>query len=123
MTPTMRWHGTCWRAYRPAVVPPTVIAEVCYLLSERAGAAAEVGFLRSFEAGELELADLTLPDVGRMAELSEQYASLGLGGTDTSTWPSPNASRSRRLPPWTAGTSESYVQGTSMPSRFYRPDG
>ena len=25
------------------LVPPTVIAEVCYLLSERAGAAAEVG--------------------------------------------------------------------------------
>ena len=66
------------------LVPPTVIAEVCYLLSERAGAAAEVGFLRSFEAGDLELAELTLPDVRRMADLSEQYASLGLGGTDAS---------------------------------------
>ena len=38
------------------LVPPTVIAEVCYLLSEPAGAAAQVGFLRSFEAGELALA-------------------------------------------------------------------
>ena len=66
------------------LVPPTVIAEVCYLPSERAGAAAEVGFLRSFEAGDLELAELTLPDVRRMAELSEQYARLGLGGTDAS---------------------------------------
>ena len=66
------------------LVPPTVIAEVCYLLSEREGAAAEVGFLRSFEAGELELAELTLLDVRRMAELSEQYASLRLGGTDAS---------------------------------------
>ena len=61
-----------------------MIAEVCYLLNERAGAAAEVGFLRSFEAGDLELAELTLPDLPRMAELSEQYASLGLGGTDAS---------------------------------------
>ena len=66
------------------LIPSTVIAEVCYLLSERAGAAAEVEFLRSFEAGDLELADLTLPDVRRMAELSEEYASLGLGGTDAS---------------------------------------
>jgi len=66
------------------LVPPTVIAEVCYLLGERAGAAAEVGFLRSFEAGELELGELTLPDVRRMADLSQQYASLRLGGTDAS---------------------------------------
>ena len=42
------------------------------------------GFLRSFEAGELELAELTLLDVRRMTELSEQYASLGLGGTEAS---------------------------------------
>jgi predicted nucleic acid-binding protein len=64
------------------LVPSTVIAEVCNLLSERAGAAAEVGFLRSFEAGDLELAELSLPVVRRMAELPEHYASLGLGGTD-----------------------------------------
>ena len=43
-----------------------------------------MGFLRSCEAGDLELAELTLLDVRRMADLSEQYASLGLGGTDAS---------------------------------------
>ena len=61
-----------------------ILVEVCYLISERAGAAAEVGFPRSFEAGDLELAELTLADVRRMTELSEQYASLGLGGIDAS---------------------------------------
>ena len=45
-----------------------MIAEVCYLLSERAGAAAEVGLLRSFVTGELELAESILPDVRRMAD-------------------------------------------------------
>lgn len=66
------------------LVAPTVIAEVCYLLSERAGPAAEVQFLRAFGAGELHLVELTLADVERMAELTERYADLGLGGTDAS---------------------------------------
>jgi len=66
------------------LVAPTVIAEVCYLLNERAGPAAEVQFLRAFGAGELHLVELTLADVERMAELAERYADLGLGGTDAS---------------------------------------
>jgi uncharacterized protein len=66
------------------LVPPTVLAETCYLLSEWGSPAAEASFLRAFETGELELADLTLPDVNRMADLVEQYADLGLGGTDAS---------------------------------------
>lgn len=66
------------------LVSPTVIAEVCYLLSERAGASAEVRFLRAFGAGELHLAELTLDDLTRMADLTERYADLGLGGTDAS---------------------------------------
>jgi predicted nucleic acid-binding protein len=66
------------------LVPPTVIAEVCYLLHERAGSRAEVQFLRAFEVGELDLAELTLADLRRSAELADQYADLGLGGTDAS---------------------------------------
>lgn len=66
------------------LVPPTVVAEACYLISERGGAAAEVAFLRTIEDGALLLAELTLADVGRMADLAEQYADLGLGGTDAS---------------------------------------
>jgi len=48
------------------------------------GPAPEVAFLRSIAAGELELAVLTVADVARMAELTERYADLGLGGTDAS---------------------------------------
>jgi len=61
-----------------------VIAEVCYLLHERAGARAEVQFLRSFERGELQLVELRLSDLTRIAELADKYADLGLGGTDAS---------------------------------------
>ena len=68
----------------PLLVAPTVIAEVCYLLHERAGAAAEVSFLRAFQEGELKLVQLTASDLGRMADLAETYADLGLAGTDAS---------------------------------------
>ena len=66
------------------LVPPTVVAEVCYLLSERGGADAEVRFLRAFGTGELRLAELLPSDLDRMAELAERYADLKLGGTDAS---------------------------------------
>ncbi len=70
----------------PLVVAPTVIAEVCHLIGsrDRGGAVAEAKFLRGFQTGQLDLADLTVTDIGRMAALVEQYADLGLGGTDAS---------------------------------------
>ena len=40
--------------------------------------------MRGFQTGQLDLADLTVTDIGRMAALVEQYADLGLGGTDAS---------------------------------------
>ncbi len=43
-----------------------------------------MAFLRGVAAGELELAVLTVADTARMAELTERYADLGLGGTDAS---------------------------------------
>ena len=68
------------------LVPPTVIAEVCYLVGERNGdRRAEVEFLRSFDDEDgLRLAELLPEDLRRMAELVEQYADLGLGATDAS---------------------------------------
>lgn len=70
----------------PLLVAPTVIAEVCHLVGERdRNRVAEVAFLRSFsEADGLTLAELTTADTARMADLTEQYAGLGLGGTDAS---------------------------------------
>jgi predicted nucleic acid-binding protein len=66
------------------LVTPGVIAETCYLLHDHGGPRPEVEFLRSIATGGLELAELTVPDVARMAELCERYADLGLGGTDAS---------------------------------------
>lgn len=67
------------------LVPPTVVAEVCYLLNELNGPAVEVRFLRSFGDDDgLQLAELLAEDVARMADLTEQYADMPLGGTDAS---------------------------------------
>lgn len=70
----------------PLVVAPTVISQVCHLIGsrDRGGAVAEAKFLRGFQSGQLQLADLTITDIGRMAALVEQYADLGVGGTDAS---------------------------------------
>ena len=68
----------------PLLVPPTVLAEVCYLLNEWGGPGVEVRFLRDFRPGGLQLAELTTADVARMADLVERYADLRLGGTDAS---------------------------------------
>jgi predicted nucleic acid-binding protein len=68
----------------PLLVPPTVLAEVCYLLDEWGGSDAEVRFLGDFRPGGLQLAELTAADVARMADLVERYADLRLGGTDAS---------------------------------------
>jgi predicted nucleic acid-binding protein len=68
----------------PLLVPPTVLAEVCYLLNEWGGPAVEARFLRDVRPGGLQLAELTTADVARMADLVERYADLRLGGTDAS---------------------------------------
>lgn len=66
----------------PRLVPGLVIAEVSYLLARDAGSAVEAEFLRSFATGFLAIADLTVADLDRSAELVEQYADLHLGATD-----------------------------------------
>lgn len=64
------------------MVPTLVIAETTYLIGSRLGAGAESQFLRGLGAVEIEA---PAPDEWRrMAELVEQYADLGLGGTDAS---------------------------------------
>jgi predicted nucleic acid-binding protein len=65
------------------LVLPTVVAETCYMLG-RFSSAAGAAFLRDFDDGPLDLTDLSVPDLDRMAELVEQYADFLLGGTDAS---------------------------------------
>lgn len=66
----------------PRLVPGLVIAEVSYLLARDAGSTVEAEFLRSFTTGFLTVVDLTATDLGRSAELVEQYADMPLGATD-----------------------------------------
>lgn len=68
----------------PRLVPGLVISEVSYLLARDAGTAVEAEFLRSFTTGYLTVVDLTAIDLGRCAELIEQYSDLPLGATDAS---------------------------------------
>jgi predicted nucleic acid-binding protein len=66
----------------PRLVPGLVIAEVAYLLARDAGPAVEAAFLRSFRTGFLGVAEATVADLTRAAELVERYADLPLGATD-----------------------------------------
>ena len=83
------WHDECARLLEtlpgPLIVPPTIVAEVCYMISRyRFGSAAEAAFLRSFARGELVLGNHVDEDFERMAQLVEQYDNFPLGGSDAS---------------------------------------
>lgn len=54
------------------------------MIESRLGPIAEVAFLRALEQGELTRIDLTTEDWGRVTELVERYADLGLGTVDAS---------------------------------------
>ena len=56
----------------PLLVPGLVIADVSYLLARDASPTREAEFLRSFATGFLALADITVADLDRNAELVEQ---------------------------------------------------
>jgi uncharacterized protein len=71
-------------ASRRLLIPPTVVAEVGYMLWRKIGPVAEAAFLQTFGNGDLELVALEVEDLRRMAELVEKYADLPLGTTDAS---------------------------------------
>jgi uncharacterized protein len=84
-------HAACTRWFRGndevLLVPPTVVAEACYLIDRYLGPAAEAAFLDSVGMGDVytfQLAGLTDTDLRRMAELVRRYADRHLGGTDAS---------------------------------------
>ncbi len=63
----------------PLIVPTTIVAEVCYMVSRyRFGSAAEAAFLRSFTTGDLVIGNLVEEDFERMAQLVEQYDNFPL---------------------------------------------
>jgi predicted nucleic acid-binding protein len=64
------------------VIPALVVAEVCYLLGQRAGADVEAAFLAAL--ADVDVQAPAAADWLRIAELVRQYASFPLGGTDAS---------------------------------------
>jgi len=71
----------------PLIVPPTVLAEACYMIDKYLGAESEAKFLDSVGVGpsyRFQLAELGDADLRRMAELVRRYADRRLGGTDAS---------------------------------------
>ncbi len=59
------------------LVPVTVVPEVCYLMRERLGAAAERRFVESLAVEELALEDVGAGDVRRCAALLQRYPQIG----------------------------------------------
>jgi predicted nucleic acid-binding protein len=83
------WHDECVRLLEtlpgPLIVPATIVAEVCYMITRyRFGTAAEAAFLRSFAQGDLVVGNLAEEDFQRMAQLVEQYDNFPLGGSEAS---------------------------------------
>jgi uncharacterized protein len=60
------------------------VTEVCQLAESRRGTRAELAFLSDVRAGLFTLVQLTAPDLERIAELVDTYASLPLGSVDAS---------------------------------------
>ena len=68
----------------PFIVTGLVVSEACYLVGKHLGALTEAALLRSLATDRFRIEALTGADLRRMADLVEQYADLGLGGTDAS---------------------------------------
>ena len=59
------------------IVPVAVLPEVTYLLNSRLGAAAELAFVQSAAAGELEIEPLRQQDLTRCVDVMRRYPEIG----------------------------------------------
>ena len=59
------------------IVPVTVLPEVAYLLHSRLGAPAELAFVQSAAAGELEIEPLRQQDLARSTDVMRRYPVVG----------------------------------------------
>jgi predicted nucleic acid-binding protein len=76
----VKWLRAC---VARLVVPSTIVAEACYLLGSRCGAAVEAAFLETLATGDpFEVMAPSSTDYSRMAELVRAYADFPLGGSD-----------------------------------------
>jgi hypothetical protein len=76
-----RWHdpASAWLddVSELLIVSVTALPEVAYLLHARLGPAAELAFVQSLAAGELEIEDLRRPDLARCGEVMRRYPEIG----------------------------------------------
>jgi uncharacterized protein len=76
-----RWHepARAWIAdlSELIIVAVTVLPEVTYLLQTRLGAAAELAFVQSLAAGELDVEELRRQDLTRCGEVMRRYPDIG----------------------------------------------
>ena len=76
-----RWHEPA-RAWvedvsELLIAAVTVLPEVSYLLHTRLGPAAELAFVHSVAAGELDVEELRRQDMTRSAEIMRRYTDIG----------------------------------------------
>jgi predicted nucleic acid-binding protein len=76
-----RWHepASAWveGLSELLIVSVTALPEVAYLLQTRLGATAELAFVQSLAAGELEVEDLRRSDLARTADVMRRYPDIG----------------------------------------------
>ncbi len=72
-------------AHEPPVISPLVIAELDYMVLDRAGVKAEAGMLGELTGGAYDLADVSLDDLSSGRDLTTKYAALKIGLTDAVT--------------------------------------
>lgn len=76
-----RWHepASGWfdHVSELLIVSATTLPEVAYLLHTRLGAPAELAFVQSLAAGELEVEDLRRSDLARCGEVMRRYPEIG----------------------------------------------
>jgi predicted nucleic acid-binding protein len=82
------WHDRVrewWLATpRRVVIPTSVIPELCYLLQQRLGAAAELAFVRAVRTREFQVVDVEARDLPRIEAAMLQFADFPLGYVDAS---------------------------------------
>ena len=76
-----RWHepAIAWVQGTSDLIiaPVTVLPEVTYLLHTRLGADAELAFVNSVTAGEIEIEELRRQDLTRTSEILRRYPDIG----------------------------------------------
>jgi predicted nucleic acid-binding protein len=70
--------------FQTLVVPVTVLPEVDYLVSQRAGTRTAIILLERITSGEIRIEQLTAEDFPRIVQLMRQYADASIGFVDAS---------------------------------------